>query len=482
MADAQVGLQFGLGAWRKGINNAASLVKRGLGTAVMTPFEKAVKKATDGARRRLQGMANFGKSVLSKVFSPVSGAIAGIASLAGAHRLLSKSLSAYRDHSDSVVMLQAALRTLGDVDVEKTTERVDALGRSIRAAMGISRDQTNKAFGDLVTRGFDETQARQLTIIAANFAKKTGQPIEQVARLIGEAANGSANAIKRLGVEIVPTGDAVKDAQAAVLALRDSYGDIGADLANPSERLAAAWNDLYVALGEKISPILEPIIEGISDLVSGLTQTEEGNRQLERMAHWLSVSVNFIGELIKRTGSFLKATWEGTKALVNFLLAGLAKIGELGARVIETLSFGRIDLSGFRATMKEMSSISFEQGKNAGVAAGDAFMKSVSLDGPDGDFFGLKDIQEAGRKLREESRAQLAEETAAMEGFAGRRAQEADRRRREAELARQMQARQRATEANNRRLSGMADASTGDRISVRLVGRRADRWRRARFA
>jgi hypothetical protein len=481
MAEAQVGLQFGMDNWKRGITNAAALVKRGLGTAVMTPFEKAVKKATDGAKRRLQGMANFGKAVLSKVFSPIGGALAGLASLAAVQRLLSKSLEAYRKHSDSVTMLHGALRSLGDVDVDAVSRRVDQLGTSIRSALGISRAETNEAFGNMITRGFDEKQARQLTILAANFAKKTGRPIADVARLIGDAANGSADAIKRLGVEIVPTGNAVLDAQAAVLALRNSYGDIGADLANPSERLAAAWNDLYVALGEKISPILEPIIEGISDLVSGLTQTEKGNEMLEKMAYWLSMSVNFISELIKRTAAFVEGTYEGIKALVNFIVAGLAKIAEMGARLIEVLSFGKIDLSGFRATMKEMSSISAEQGMNAGAAAGDAFMRMVA-DDAGGDMFGLKDIQEAGRKLREDSRAALAEETAAIEGFAGRRAEEAERRRREAEQARQRQERERGVAGNARRVSGMADARGGQQVSVRLIGRRAERFRKARFA
>ena len=478
MAGIPVGLEFGLSAWQRGISRASDLVRSGLGAGVLRPFDRAV----DGAQRKLAGLGAAGKRALGAVFSPLGGALAGLASLAALQQGLTKSLEAYREYSDSVTILRAALGTLEGVDVSRTVAQVDELGNRIRAAMGIGRAETNNAFAMMTTRGFDEGQARQLTLLAANYAKKTGKPLADVSRLIADAANGAEGAIKQLGLQITPTENAVLDARQAVLALKESYGDIGSELANPSERLTAAWNDLYVALGEKIGPILEPLIEGVADLVSGFSQTEEGQRYLEGIAHWLGVGINFAGEFAKRASSLFVGAKEGAHAFFEFLVAAWARQAEMVASLIETISFGKIDLSGFRDTMAEMAKAGIENGLDRAGKGGAALEKLMKPGESEGeDLLGLGKIQEAGRELRESSKRELAEETAATkgQGFAGRVAQEREAAKAAAAAAKEEEARRKATEKNNQRVSGFAP-KVGPGVSVKIMSTAPDRFRRAR--
>jgi hypothetical protein len=484
---AAVGLRFDLSAWRKGVSDAATLVKKGLGGAVMKPFDTAIRKTGMALRSTFGSAGKFIKGVLTSAFAPLIALLAVGAIIRGIKEALTGSLAAYRDYSDSVTTLQSALRSMGEgVDVSGATAEVKKLGDQLRLTMGIAGAETNRVMADMLTRGFTGPQARQLTILAANFAKKTGKPLQDVARLIGDAANGSAEAIKGLGVQIAPTGNRVKDAEAAVLALKAAYGDIGADLANPSERLAAAWGQLAVSLGEKISPIIEPLVQGFADFVTGLTQTEEGEKMLTQIAETLKgiidwtmylarVTVNFV-DVIKGTGSVI---WAYLNKLFNDIMESLfTALRALpgGDWLLEQMGFSP------EHAAEAFAEGSREAAKKLQDATGPLLQANENFwSGRDNAMIGgVKDVMDAGKRSREEAAASLSQEMAATRGmgFAGNPAMQQEA----ARAAAAQGTTQGRGAQRTQRVRGTGSVQSGQRLDVRIVSARGDRFRKTRMA
>jgi hypothetical protein len=482
---AIVGLKFDLEPWKKGVRNAGALVKKGISGSLLRPFDAAVKRTAAGMATAFKTAGAAIKSALASAFFPLL-ALFGVAKvISEIKKALTGSLQAYRDYSDSVTTLQASLKTLGEaVNLSFATREVKALGEQLRLALGITGAEVNRAFGDFVTRGFDFSQARQLTILAGNYAKKTGKPLLDVTKQIADAANGNLRSLKELGVQIAITGDRVRDGEAAVLALKSAYGDIGSELANPSERLAAAWNLLGVTLGEKISPIIEPLVQGFSDFVVGLTKTEEGQQMLEKVAEAIRFVVEFLKQATTSVSNLVEMIRSGGSVIVGLLKSYINEAMKFWLDSLRSLPGGdwlleRLGLDGkaMSAAFREQSQAALEEVKAASsdfVRAQGEFLRGESDTGIAGQF---NSLMEAGRREREAAARALREEIEATAGqtFAGRPAQEM-------EAARAAKAREVGTKRSASRATGRASAEDGQRVSVRIVSTRPDRFRKARFA
>lgn len=481
---ALVGLQLDLEPWRQGVRGAGALVRRGINGALLRPFDAAMKKSAMGLKGVFGGVSKFIKGALSSAFAPLI-ALFTVAKVLGAIKdVIVGSYEAFNDYSDSVVMLQSALRTLGKgVDVSAATEEVKGLGEQLRLAMGLTGTEVNKAFGTLVTRGFDMRQARQLTILAASYAKKSGKPIEEVTKKIADAANGSVDAMKDLGVQITATGDRVRDGEAAVLALKGAYGDIGSELADPSERLAAAWNMMAVSLGEKISPVIDPIVQGISDFVVGLTKTEEGQAMIQKVADAIRFVVEFIKQAIISVSNLVEMTKAGGGVIVGLLKAYINEVMRFWVDALRSLPGGDwllekmgLDGEGMSAAFREQSQAAMDEVRAASsdfMRAQGEWLRGESDTGIAGQFGAL---MEAGKREREAAAKALQDEIrgTAGETFAGRPAQEAQ----EAADAKRRDA---AIKSMNSKVTGRAGVEEGQKVGLRIISARSDRWRKARF-
>lgn len=483
--NAEIGLKVDLAPWRQGIKQAAGIVKKSLGPTVLTPFEKAAKKTLGGIRSLV---GRFGKSiraVLTSAFGPVLALLGINALLSKTKEILWGSLEAYRSYSDSVTTLRSALETLEDVDVDKTIKDVGELGNQLRLAMGITRTETNQAFSNFITRGFDTKQARQLTILAANYAKKSGKPLADVQKQVADAANGSIDAIKELGIEIAATGNRVKDAESAVLAMKDAYGDIGSDLANPSERLAAAWSELATSLGERISPIIEPIVQGFADFVTGLTQTEEGKKTLDGIADTLQWIIDAVQGLIVGVQNVVSMVTSGGKVVKNLVEKLVNDILAMVIGTINNMPGGGKLLKLFgidpEATMDAFKSEADRNQREMQDAMNEWSMaKTAFVEGRvNGDSMlgGLRDVMRAGEQARNDATAALQREQAANrdQGFAGQAA-------RDAEAIKAAQAASAQQTATNQKIKAAGDVKDGQRVSVQIVSRKPDRFRKMRYA
>lgn len=479
-----VGLRFDLSAWRKGIRDAEKIVKDGLQGKPLKHFDRQVKNSTAGAKKEFGGLGGFISRTLLKAFAPLLGLLAIGAIFSKIKQAIGESLKAFRDYSDSVTQLRAALGTLGaDVNMDAAVGQVRELGNQLRMALGVTGAEVNRAFSDFITRGFDTRQARQLTILAANYAKKTGKPLADIAKKIADAANGSVDAIKDLGVQVSATGDKVRDSMAAVAALKGAFGEIGTDLANPSERLAAAWNALAVAFGERIAPILEPVIQGFADFVTGLTQTERGAVILDRIAQTLGTIVNWLFKAIETW-----VNWE--ELLFNFERVIWATMRKLAADLLKLVFDTISKLPGSDYIFEKLGFDPKTAGAGFAEAAAAAKKEmetaqeraTKSLNGMFGGeggnlTGGIREMMEAGKRAREEAARALREEMSATRDktFAGRVAYDA-------EAAKKKQGAVNETAVSNQARRVAADAGPGTRVTLVVQPRGRDRLRKLRPA
>jgi hypothetical protein len=449
-----------------------------LSATVFTPFERAwqgtIGRMQRGFRRFTGWIGNMMRSALGPIV-----ALLGVRALTNALRgAFTRALSAVRAYDDSLAMVRRSLETVGAVDVDGSTQRIADLGQHLRRTIGTAVTDTNEAFSQLLTRGFDDEQATRLTQLAANMAKATGRPIADVVRQISDAADGSVSGLRRLGVQIDATGDRAADGEQAMKMLWAQFGDVGNDLVNPSEQLAAAWDQVYLVLGEKIAPIIEPLIQHVADFVEGLASSEEGQRALEGVANAFGAVVEWVGMAMSRVTNFVGMVRSGGGVLVAFikrtlndLLAWVVEtlVEKLpgGRRLMSALGFDPDTASaGFRE-FSEAAQRELDEGLNAFGASRDRWLKDERSS--IGDW--VSSIAEAGREAREDSLAEL-----------GRGQEEARQMSFQREQMRQQQEERAATGGGRRSMTGMGSPGGGDRLSLRIVSTRADRFRRTRFA
>jgi hypothetical protein len=403
----RTGLLFDLDAWRKGVRRASGLVKSGLNAGVLRPWDRAVLTSTNKMKGLFAGAFGYIKNMATGAVAPLLGIFAAGAAVNRMKALLMGSLEAWRGYTDSVTILDAALRKIDGVDLSGARAEVLALGEKIRLSMGITQTETNRAVSDLLTRGFDLRQAEQLAILAANYAKKSGKPLADVTKAVADAANGSVDAMKELGVQIELSGNKVKDARAAVLAMKAAYGDIGSELANPSDRLAAAWERLEVTLGQGVAPILEPMIQSMADLVTGLTSTEDGVESLQKVGRGIGWVVDLLDRAAMATENFL-----GTLKKLGF-----ANLADFSMKLSTLASWAGAEE--FAADFKTMESESMRK-----IAEINRDLKRRPVRDA------MRETAAAGRQIREQATGQLQQQMAATrtETFAGAPAVEEERR------------------------------------------------------
>lgn len=488
---AELGLNFDLSLWKKGIRDAAALTKQGL-SGVLSPFDAAVKKSLGGLRgsfgAAFKGLGGF----VSGALGPIAALASAGAIIEGIRRSVVASYKAWDDYADSVEIVKAALGTIPEVNIGDATKQVEGLGDMLRASLGIIGAETNKAFATFITRGFDTSQARQLTILAANYAKKTGKPLEEVAMSIGDAANGQLKSIKALGLQVSVTGNRVVDAQNAVLALKDAYATIGTDLVDPHEQLMASLNAIAVMLGERIAPVIEPIVRGIADFVTGLSRTEQGRQALDAIGK----GFGFVADSILRGITFLSNWWKllfnGGKFAFNFVKYLFSEVWKIVASFIAKLPGGEqilksIGMDKLPETLADSAGEAVSGMADAlkeGSKAVDGMFSNTAAEDSVAGFF--KSQMEAGRKIREDETQKLNEEMAATqkETFAGKPGADAqaeiDRKAGEAAEKKRVAERAKANGVLAKRAKAFGDAEEGQRVSVTIVSRRPDRFRKAR--
>lgn len=440
MAGIGLGLRFNLADWRRGIGRAGDVVRKELGgEKTFNPFKKAAARAALSMKKSFDGPLSAIGGKLDALRGNFLAWIAAGAGIYGVARAIWSSAQAAYDHEDAVVRLRAALNTLGkSVNIEAAEKQVEVLGTKLQQALGIARTETVDTFANFVTRGFDTRQAQQLTILAANYARKTGKPLEDVQRKIADAANGNVDAIKELGVQVASTGNKVLDAQNAILALKAAYGETGAELTNPTDRLQAAIGDLQLALGERLLPLFSPLIDFTADFVNGLLKSEEGRVILDGIASSLRDGIEFAKGFAQGVSNFVEVAKSGVKILVAFVkLAAVDTIQRLvelwNSSPISKLVEKGLGVEGLGAEFtKSLNDYSAKATADIREASSTFMMSQNALlrgDNSAGVASTVQSLAEKGRAMREQATSELTGEIASTrnETFAGQVAKDTER-------------------------------------------------------
>lgn len=342
---AIIGLIANLAPWRKGVRDADRVVKEGLNERSLEPFNRGVDRATGR-------MGAMGKG-LGSAFTGLGTIIGGLgiyAALDKTRDLLEKSMSAFDNYEDAIVKVRFAADTLPPAlarafDVAKTQK----LAADLRKALGINETNSLGVYADFLTRGFNPAQANRMLVLAANAAVASGQPIETTADTIAKAFNGTLRPLRSLGIEINETKDKLGDIERAGAAVTAKFGKLGVELVDPVDHLRANLDQLYVVLGGRISPILNPIIQRVADFAEGLGQTEEGRRTLDGIGQSLVGMIETLPKLIGGVNLLLNVARTGYgvwSTVIGAIIQGIdllfGKItgtaGMIDGLVIKTLS------------------------------------------------------------------------------------------------------------------------------------------------
>lgn len=436
-----VGLKFDLSEWNRGCRDAAKLVDKNLNPKILSPFQKALRARAGELKSLFSRPLAWLRNALTSAFAP----ILGIASITGLSLALKSGVQQALDYERAIKGLRAAFETLPFDDAIAGMRGVSELADKLVSSLAVSRQDTATTFATFLTRQFTERQARQLTILAANYASKTGKPIREVAKAIADAANGSVEAIKELGIQIAVTGNKTVDAEAAVLALKAAYGTIGDDLTNPFQRARAAWNDLLLSLGTDLLPIIGPMAQSFSDFVVGLTQTKIDTSPWQGLIDVFHALSDAISGLYAGGINSIRMLVAGFESLASTIKIALYDSMASAIEVLTSPIFGGaagqyiakqlgIELDTARVLRKMME----EEGKKARIAVGEyarAATDFVSGEVPGGQRAsgGLADwfaeVAAAGAKITEANRQKLRDEMEAGRGetFSGGIAQQQQR-------------------------------------------------------
>jgi hypothetical protein len=313
----------------------------------------AFEKGLDGAQRTLN---RFNKDMqkLSAKFTSVGqsltlGLTAPIAAFGVA------SVMAAQQSADAFAQVEAALKSMGGAS-GKTAAELQASAKSLQDMAAIDDDEIlRKVTANLLTFGkiagptFDRAQ---VAIVDLSVRMKTD--LQSAALLVGKALNDpikGLTAMGRAGIQftadqktliksLVDTGRTA-EAQAIILGeLERQFGGsakAAAD-ANPYARLQIAFGELSEVIGEKLIPIITPMVDKLTGLLQGFDKLSPAMQNFVVIGGAIAAAIGpvliGVGMLISAVGTIAGLlAGPAVAALVAFLAPFAPVILAVGALV-----------------------------------------------------------------------------------------------------------------------------------------------------
>lgn len=267
MNNATIGLGINLGTLRTQTAQAAGILRTGL-----------------------SGSLN---GVFGGLGAQLGGALAAGLSTAAVVSFSRRAIEASDRLGDSVINLRAALQSVGNANVDATIASVRELGDQVRLAFGFVDAETNQAFAQFINRGFSPEQARELTNLAAVFARRVNRPLEETSASIAGILNGNLGTMSTLGVQVQETGDKVADTQRALTALREVAANTGTALTDSPDRAAANWEALLATIGDGLMPTFDALNNAIADFNAGF-RDQSGQKLFEDINAEMAKTLDFL--------------------------------------------------------------------------------------------------------------------------------------------------------------------------------------------
>jgi len=290
----------------------------------------------------------------------------------------------------------------------------------------------------LVQFGRTSSETEKLTPLVVDLSRKLGIDLDSAAKAVGKASDGSAGALKKMGIEIVDLGGGATDTENVIAALAGSVKGFaeseGSTFAGQLQIMSNSFSELKENVGKGVLEIVNPLL-GIG-AAAGSVNPEIASTagKLGTIAAGAAGMIGTVsiatGALMKMKGQFTQVSMAGGVATTSLTGAGKAA-GALGALAAAAVVYelgkalndasinadklaaatdrgstafaktGKIDLGNFKASTDEMSKIGDDvwDGINRGLGIGAS--NELKSDGVvlqiDNVLRGLKDLQKAGK-------------------------------------------------------------------------------------
>ena len=256
----------------------------------------------------------------------------------------------------------------------------DAIARLATSAAGggYSIDAMRLATEKFAAAGLNGNQVLSALALTANVAAGSGRDYESATLAISKAVQGSSTALVRLGIVLKDANGHAITGQAAITELARRFHDDAEKRANSLEgqlgRLNNQWTILKEMLGVAIIPLVEKLIQALSDLVGGFEKASPKIKGTTDDLHKTGLAVNETGRAMQEAafyiGDFVAFLVAGARSILN-LFAFLGKGIELwiSALVNAFLMLGRVMLDVFDAIPSHGRSL-LDLGMAGAAAAG----------------------------------------------------------------------------------------------------------------
>ena len=317
-------------------------------------LNKKLKAANGDVQDSATNMEKFGK-MASAAFAAAATAAAAYAIKIGVDGVK----AALADEQSQVKLASALTNATGatKAQIAATEDSIDKMAR----ATGVADDQLRPALARLALSTNNTQKAQELLSLALDISTQTGKPLEGVANALGKAYDGNTAALGKLGVGLSSAELKAMSFTDVQTKLSDLFGGAAARNAETyqgrMDRLKVAFDESVEAIGYKLLPILQSLIDII------LNKVVPGFTKFASLFDPIKEAIDRNKESFKALGAFIvdyivpvfTVALGGAISFVAKIASGVIDIVGGVINVIRTLVSGAID--GINALIKAYNAI-----------------------------------------------------------------------------------------------------------------------------
>jgi len=227
-------------------------------------LNKKLKAANGDVEESAGKLEKFGK-VAGAAFAAAATAAAAYAIKIGVDGVK----AAIADEQSQIKLASALENATGatKAQIAATEDSIDKMAR----ATGVADDKLRPALSRLALSTGDVSKAQDLLSLALDISTQTGKPLEGVANALGKAYDGNTAALGKLGIGLSSAELKAMSFTDVQTKLSDLFGGAAAKNAatfqGRMDRLKVAFDEGVEAIGVKLLPIIETLIQIIIEKV-----------------------------------------------------------------------------------------------------------------------------------------------------------------------------------------------------------------------
>lgn len=217
---------------------------------------------------------------------------------------------------------------------------VEEAANRMRRATGIDDSEFKGVIGNLVFSGMRPEAAIGALTTIQGIAYKLKMPLTEAAELYRAIWSGQAKLAKtQLGLNVAQTGNQAKDVDVALEAATRFYAAYGVS-SDPFSRMAMGVEQLFKAIGEKLEPVVMPLLRQIESIGLGFLESKSVQEWIDGLGNKIQAFLSDIPRALSpivtavswlmQVPAVLKAIWtdpEMSAAMEQFFEQIAGKLG-----------------------------------------------------------------------------------------------------------------------------------------------------------